>query len=97
MWADGVYNGKVIDRREAETGLDVEMVKRSYDMNGFVALPKRWRVQRPFAWLGKYHLLSKEYERTVELNKSDIFLAMTSLMLRRLTTPADERKEARNY
>lgn len=71
------------------------MVKRSDDMKGFVVLPKRWCVERTFGWFGKYRLLSKEYEGTLESSKADIFLAMTSLMLRRLTRPADERQEAR--
>ena len=73
----------------------IEMVKRTDDMKGFVVLPKRWIGERTFGWLGKYRLLSKEYERTLQSSKTDIFLAMISLMLRRLTTPADERKEAR--
>jgi putative transposase len=95
VWVDGVYNGQVIDDVESETGITIEMVKRTDDMKGFVVLPKRWCVERTFGWLGKYRLLSKEYERTLESSKTDIFLAMISLMLRRLTTPADERKEAR--
>jgi putative transposase len=95
VWVDGAYNGTAIDDVESETGITIEMVKRSDDMKGFVVLPKRWCVERTFGWFGKYRLLSKEYERTLESSKADIFLAMTSLMLRRLTTPTDERKEAR--
>ncbi len=94
-WVDGAYNGKVIDDVETETGITIEMVKRTDDMNGFVVLPKRWIGERTFGWLSKYRLLGKEYERTLESSKTDIFLAIISLMLRRLTTPADERKEAR--
>lgn len=89
VWADGVYNGKVIEECEVETGLDVEMVKRSDDMRGFVVLPKRWRVEQTFALLGKFRLLSKEYERSLESSIADILHAMVSLMLRRLTTPPD--------
>ena len=95
VWVDGAYRGKVIDNVESETGITIEMVKRTDDMKGFVVLPKRWVGERTFGWLGKYRLLSKEYERTLESSKTDILLAMISLMLRRLTTPADERKEAR--
>lgn len=71
------------------------MVKRSGDMKGVVVLPKRWGVERTSGWLGKYRLLGKEYERTLESSKADIFLAMTSLLRRRLTTPADEHQEDR--
>lgn len=95
VWVDGAYKGKVIDDVESKTGTTIEMVKRTDDMKGFVVLPKRWVGERTFGWFGKYRILSKEYERTHESAKADIFLAMTSLMLRRLTTPADERKEPR--
>ncbi len=39
-WVDGAYNGKVIDDAESETGINVEIVKRTDDMKGFVVLPK---------------------------------------------------------
>jgi putative transposase len=95
VWVDGGYNGKILEMVGGETGINIEMVKRSDDMKGFVVLPKRWCVERTFGWLNRYRLLSKEYERTLESSKADIFLAMTSLMLRRLTTPTEEREEAR--
>lgn len=95
-WVDGAYNGKVSDDVESETGITIEMVKRTDDMKGFVVLPRRWVGERTFGWLNKYRLLSKEYERTLESSKTNSFLAMISLMLRRLTAPAGERKEARN-
>lgn len=86
VWVDGIYNGSVIDNLATQTGLTIEMVKRSDDMRGFVVLPKRWVIERTFGLLCKYRLLSKEYERTLESSKADILYAMTSLMLRRLTT-----------
>lgn len=86
VWVDGAYNGKVIDDLEIETGVTVEMVKRSDDMRGFVVLPRRWVVERTFGMLCKYRLLSKEYERSLESSVADILYAMVSLMLRRLTT-----------
>ncbi|HRI70676.1 MAG TPA: transposase, partial [Polyangium sp.] len=81
--------GSVQDRDGAVPVLQEahEMVKRSDDMKGFVVVPRRWCVERTFGWFGKYRLLNKEYERTLESSKADIHYAMTSLMLRRLTTP----------
>ncbi len=87
VWVDGAYNGKVVDDVESEIGITIEMVKRADDMKGFVVLPRRWCVERTFGWFGKYRLLNKEHERTLESSKADIYYAMTSLMLRRLTTP----------
>ncbi len=95
VWVDGAYNGAVIDRIRHDTGLDIEMVKRTDDVKGFVVVPRRWVVERTNGWLGKYRILSKEYERTIESSRADILHAMTMLMLRRLTTPANLRKEAR--
>lgn len=84
VWVDGAYNGAVVDRLRQDTGLDIEMVKRNDDVTGFVVVPKRWVVERTNGWLGKFRILSKEYERTVESSRADVLLAMTSIMLGRL-------------
>lgn len=95
VWVDGAYNGAVIEQLRASTCLDIEVVKRTDDIKGFVVVPKRWIVERTNGWLGKFRILSKEYERTIESSHADILHAMTFLMLRRLTVPAAERKELR--
>ena len=85
VWADGGYAGKLIEWvQEQHWGFALEIVKRSDDMTGFVVLPHRWIVERTFAWLDNYRLLSKEYEYSPESSQSDIYLAMIHLMLRRL-------------
>lgn len=53
---------------------------------GFRVLPRRWVVERTFAWLGRNRRLSKDYEVLPETGETWIYLAMTRLMLRRLTT-----------
>jgi len=45
IWADGAYNGAVIDELRESTSIDIEMVKRTDDMAGFVVLPRRWVVE----------------------------------------------------
>jgi putative transposase len=95
VWVDGAYTGDVIDQLRADTSMDIEMVKRNDDIKGFVVLPKRWIGERTNGWFGKFRLLSKEYERTLQSSRADILLAMSMLMLRRLTVPAALRKEAR--
>jgi transposase len=94
-WLDRRYNGGVIDDLRTKTGLTIEIVKRTDDVRGFVVLPRRWVVERTNGWLCKSRLLNKEYERTIESSRADVLHAMTALMLRRLTTPAEERKELR--
>ncbi len=95
VWVDGAYNGQVIDDLRAETSIDIEMVKRSDDVKGFEVVPKRWIGERTNGWYGKFRILSKEYERTIQSSRSDILHAMSMLMLRRLTVPAALRKERR--
>jgi len=52
--------------------------------SGFVPLPKRWVVERTFAWLGRYRRLSKDYEYHTRNSETMIYLAMINLMLHRL-------------
>ena len=64
-------------------GVDAEIVRRS-ELHTFVVLPKRWVVERTFAWLGKYRRLSKDYEAIPKVSESWIYLAMIDRMLHRL-------------
>ena len=95
VWVDGAYTGQVIADLRIETSIDIEMVKRTDDVKGFVVVPKRWIGERTNGWFGKFRILSKEYERTIQSSRSDILHGMSMLMLRRLTVPASLRKERR--
>ena len=52
--------------------------------HGFEVLPRRWVVERTFAWLGRYRRLSKDYEATCSSSEAFVKLAMAHLMARRL-------------
>jgi putative transposase len=67
-----------------QLGILLEMVSRPSEQRGFVPLPRRWVVERTFAWLGRYRRLSKDYEFEPQSSESMIYLAMSKLMLRRL-------------
>ncbi len=90
VWADGAYAGRLIAWLAAFTGRAgswvLEIVKRSDDAQGFVVLPRRWVVERTFAWLSKYRRLSKDYEETSKSSEAWIYLAMIHIMVRRLAT-----------
>jgi putative transposase len=58
---------------------------------GIEVLPRRWVVERTFAWLGKYRRLSKDYEFLPESSEAMIYLAMIRLMLKRLDQMARKR------
>jgi putative transposase len=84
LWADGGYAGKLIEWVQETCGWVLAIVKRSDDTQGFQVLPKRWIVERTFAWLGRYRRLSKDYEATSESSEAWITVAMIHLMVRRL-------------
>jgi len=84
IWADGGYAGKLIEWTKEVGHWILEIVKRSDDVTGFQVLPKRWIVERTFAWFGRYRRLSKDYETLTESSEAIIYLAMIHLMLRRL-------------
>jgi putative transposase len=84
IWADGGYAGQLVAWVQALAGWVLEIVKRSDAPHAFQVLPKRWIVERTFAWLGKYRRLSKDYEAKPETSETMIYLAMIHLMVRRL-------------
>jgi transposase len=83
IWADGDYGGKLVQWACTFGGWLLEIVKRSEEDRGFV-LPRRWVVERTFAWLGRHRRLSKDYEALTETSEAMIYIAMIQLMLRRL-------------
>ena len=83
IFADGGYAGKFVDWVRGWHGRFVQIVKR-HPTGRFVVLPKRWIVERTFAWFGKYRRLSKDYETLTECSESMILIAMTNVMLHRL-------------
>ena len=64
-------------------GVLVEISRRIAD-KGFHVIPKRWIVERTFAWVGSFRRLSKDYEVLPQTSETLIYMAMTRLMLKRL-------------
>jgi putative transposase len=84
IWADSGYAGRLVDWVWTYFNWVVEIVKRPTNATGFVLLPRRWVVERTFAWLGRYRRLSKNYEERLNSSEAMIYIAMIQLMLRRL-------------
>jgi putative transposase len=83
---DGGYDSPaLVHWCEQLFGVRVEIVRRNADQSGFQVLPKRWVVECTFAWLGKCRRLSKDYEYLSKTSEQWIYLAMTHLMLKRLS------------
>jgi transposase len=81
LYADGGYQGEQFQNgmRKALAQVQVEIVKRSDQAKGFVVLPKRWIVERTFAWLNRCRRLAKDWEN---LNRKALaFLRIASIRL----------------
>jgi len=64
-----------------------EIIKRSDAAKGFEVLPRRWIVERTFAWFGRNRRLTKDFEETIESSTAWLFLTSVQLMARRLANP----------
>jgi putative transposase len=65
-------------------GWILQTVLRPVHTKGFVVLPKRWIVERTFAWIVRYRRHTKDYEKTTASSEAMIYIAMINLMSRRL-------------
>lgn len=84
LWADGGYRGKVVDWCRQLLHLTLTIVSMPPGQQGFVVLPKRWVVERTFAWLNNYRRLSKDYEVNTTASTGMIYLASIHTLLKRL-------------
>ena len=76
VWADGGYAGQLIEWLNRWCGWVLEIVRKPDNQVGFQLLPRRWVVERTFAWLGHSRRLSKDYEELVENSEAMIQIAM---------------------
>jgi transposase len=86
LYADGGYQGANFQTamKTIMAQVNVEIVKRSDQAKGFTVLPKRWVVERTFAWLNRCRRLAKDWECLNRKARAFLLLASVRLMLRRL-------------
>ncbi len=83
--ADGGFEGQAWQEKIYQKfGLEIEVIKRSDDAQGFELLPQRWIVERSFGWMNYYRRLSKDYEGHCHLSRSWMLWAMIDKMLHTL-------------
>jgi transposase len=90
LFADGGYQGPKFKKAVAgvRQHLKVEIVKRSDQAKGFELVPKRWVVERSFAWLNRCRRLAKDWENLNRNALAFLRLASIRLMLRKLCNPS---------
>ncbi len=87
IFADGGYQGALIELAKRSWGIVVEVVKKPAEQIGFAVLPRRWVVERTFSWLLRWRRLVRDYERLPETHEAMVHIAMIGLMLNRLAPP----------
>jgi putative transposase len=106
-WVDQGYRGAFLDWVKASFGLRLEVVQRADGgrrgrwlpagvappvLPAFVVLPRRWVVERTFAWLGRFRRLTRDYEFLPATSQAAIYLAASQLLVRRLAGGAASRQ-----
>lgn len=82
--ADGGYRGELIEWVQQNLNVALEIVLKLGNQKGFQVLPKRWVVERTFAWISRNRRLARDYERLAESSEAFIYIAMIRLGLRRI-------------
>jgi transposase len=90
LFADGAYQGPQFREGVAKVRpeLAIVIVTRSDQVKGFVALPKRWIVERTLAWLNRNRRLAKDFENRIRYALAFVRLASIRLMVRKLCNPS---------
>lgn len=99
IWGDNAYQGQDLANISLGYGIDLEVVKRPagrrrvYNEDwraewipierSFNILPRRWVVERTYAWMNRYRRLSKDYEFLPKSSESSLYLAMANTLLER--------------
>ncbi len=84
-WVDQGYSGEDPAEEAEARGIELAVVRLPQAKKGFVLLPRRWVVERSFAWATRFRRLAKDYERLPETVAGLHFVAFTCLMLHNLS------------
>ncbi len=92
IWADQAYTGDLVADLYQQHGVTLQVVAKVADQQGFVVLPRRWVVERTFAWVCRYRRLSKDYEQRTAYSEAWVYIASIARMLRTLHPNQDEER-----
>ena len=85
VWADGGYRGEELTNWVKELwGWVWTIVLRTDNQKGFRVIPRRWVVERTFAWLTQSRRLNKDYEKLIRNSQSMCYVAMIKIMANRI-------------
>jgi len=85
IFADGGYAGDKLKQALTGNGVwSIEVIRRCDDQKGFKVLPRRWVVERTFAWLGRSRRLAKDWEKSIQSSTAWTLIAHIRILMRRL-------------
>lgn len=85
IWADSGYSGKnLFDWVHSQFQCKIEVIKKKKASKGFHVLPRRWVVERTFAWLSRSRRLTRDYERDPKSSETQVYIASSRLLLRQI-------------
>jgi transposase len=90
LWVDAGYAGAKLQVALGKDAALLAVVKKNPGQKGFAVLPRRWVVERTFAWIARCRRLVRHHENLHRSGRAFIFLAMIRIMLRRLAAPTDD-------
>jgi len=82
-YADGGYAGRLVAWAKDKTNIVLEIVRRNATAEGFEVLPRRWVVERTFAWIMKNRRFARDYEQLTEVAETLIVIAACATLVRR--------------
>jgi len=88
LWVDQGYKTAFVEWAEQQVGCTVEVVGKVAGQIGFAVEPRRWVVERSFAWEGRCRRLSKDYEYWEENSAAFLYLASIQRLLKHVVAPA---------
>jgi transposase len=88
VFVDQGYTGENAAEAARAEGVKLEVIKLPQAKHGFVLLPRRWVVERTFAWLGRFRRLARDYERLTTTLEGWQWLAALTLMLANFIGPS---------
>lgn len=85
LFGDGAYDKRQLMDKAAYLDFTVEVVRRLTGQAGFAVLRKRWVVERTFGWMMRWRRLVRDYETRIDVSQNMVYIALGSLLLRRIT------------
>jgi transposase len=86
IWVDQGYKDWIVEDAQTYYAITLEQVHKPKDQKGFAVQPRRWVVERTFAWLGRGRRLSKDCEQLPENSEAVVYIGSIRLMLKRLAS-----------